>query len=132
MNLFTYGTLMVPEVWQAVVGREFATVRGEVQGFAVYRVRNSVYPVMVEAPPESCVAGLIYLDVDEAALAALDDFESELYDRVSVNALVASSETMPCHAYVLPARRAHFATNESWELSRFRLNDLAAYLKRLM
>jgi hypothetical protein len=35
MHVFTYGTLMFPEVWQAVVGREFATIEGTAAEFAI-------------------------------------------------------------------------------------------------
>ena len=44
MHVFTYGSLMFPEVWRIVVGREFETVDGEVAGYSIFRVDDAEYP----------------------------------------------------------------------------------------
>jgi gamma-glutamylcyclotransferase (GGCT)/AIG2-like uncharacterized protein YtfP len=130
MNLFAYGTLMFPEIWRRVVGRDFATLPATLAGYAVYHVANGVYPVMVAADADSPVSGLIYVDVDVASMALLDEYESDLYDRVAVIAS-ADDRRIECQAYVLPASRRSYASNEPWNAERFKSEALAEYLRRL-
>ena len=75
MHVFTYGTLMYPEVWRAVVGREFATVGGRAAGFAIYRVQDAVFPGIIAATPQEAAPGVVYLDVDQASVDRLDRFD---------------------------------------------------------
>ncbi len=123
VHVFTYGTLIFPEIWRAVVGREFASAPAAATGFAVHRVRDGVYPVMIRAEAASRVAGLVYFDVDDAALAALDTYESELYDRMTVT--LDAGGTVACQAYVLPPERDDFASGERWVAGRFEREELA-------
>ena len=51
MHVFTYGTLMYSEVWQAVAGRPAAAVQGKLAGFAIYRVRDQLFPGILSASP---------------------------------------------------------------------------------
>jgi hypothetical protein len=48
-HLFTYGTLMFPEVWQAVVGKEFQTLPAQLPNFQIFRVKDAVYPGIIAA-----------------------------------------------------------------------------------
>jgi gamma-glutamylcyclotransferase (GGCT)/AIG2-like uncharacterized protein YtfP len=130
MNLFTYGTLMFPEIWRRVVGRDFATLSATLVGYAVYRVRNGVYPVLVAADAGSQVRGLVYQDVDAGSLARLDEYESELYDRAAVIAF-AGEQRIECETYLLPEARRSYASEERWDADRFKSEALADYLRRL-
>jgi gamma-glutamylcyclotransferase (GGCT)/AIG2-like uncharacterized protein YtfP len=130
MNLFTYGTLMFPEIWRRVVGREFPTLSATLAGYAVYCVANGVYPVMVVADPDEQVHGLIYLDVDAASMALLDEYESDLYERVLVTACT-EDRRIECETYVLPEARRSFASDEPWNAERFKSEGLSDYLRRL-
>ena len=84
MHVFTYGTLMFAEVWKAVVGRKFETIQGTAAGYAIYRVRGTVYPAMTTASETSIVPGLVYLDVDAESIARLDRFEGPHYERLEI------------------------------------------------
>ncbi len=131
MNLFAYGTLMFPAVWRRVVGREFAAQPASVSGYAVFRVADGVYPVMVAAAPDDRVSGLVYRGIDDATLRLLDEYESDLYDRVEVQALFAGGELIACEAYVLPERNHAHASNGPWSAETFAREHLAGYLVRL-
>jgi gamma-glutamylcyclotransferase (GGCT)/AIG2-like uncharacterized protein YtfP len=131
MNLFTYGTLMFPEIWRRVVGRPFVTVPAMLAGYAVYRVAGGVYPVMVQAEPHVLVRGVIYFDVDDAALALLDEYESDLYDRVPVAATADDGRLIECQTYVLPPSRRSFASNVPWDAAWFKREALEQYVARL-
>ena len=71
MNLFTYGSLMVPSVMEAVTGRTFSARRAALADYVRFRVSGASYPGIV--PRWGVVIdGVVYLDVDAAAVACLD------------------------------------------------------------
>src|SRR4051794_24181265 len=84
MHVFTYGTLMFPEVWRAVVGRHFESVEGRAAGYAIFRVRDAVFPGILAAAEGSHVSGVVYLDVDLPTLQRLDAFEDAFYERRAI------------------------------------------------
>jgi gamma-glutamylcyclotransferase (GGCT)/AIG2-like uncharacterized protein YtfP len=131
MNLFAYGTLMFPEVWEQVVGRPFAAERATISGFAVRRVVDDVYPVLIHADKNSGVDGLVFRNVDHATLARLDAYESDFYQRLEVTATLSNGECLACQAYVLPERNRDAASAETWNADEFAVHSLAQYLQRL-
>jgi gamma-glutamylcyclotransferase (GGCT)/AIG2-like uncharacterized protein YtfP len=131
MHLFAYGTLTFPEVWERVVGKHFASEPATLDGFVVRRVVDDVYPVMISADDASRVCGLVYRDLDEAMLTHLDDYESDLYDRVAVTAKLSSGEAIECQAYVLPSRHLSHASESPWNSEEFAARQLASYMERL-
>ena len=102
MHVFTYGTLMFPEVWQAVVGRQFQTVEGTAKGFAIYRVMDAVFPGIVAGDERDMVRGVVYLDVDHASLTRLDLFEDDFYERQALWVDFADGQRRAAEAYVVP------------------------------
>ena len=114
MHIFTYGTLMFPQVWQAVVGRSFATVTGTLRGFAIYRVCDAVFPGIIKAGTESRVPGVVYLDVDEASLKRLDQFEDAIYCRETVMIDCHGGGVLQADAYVVPPEQFDALTDEPW------------------
>jgi gamma-glutamylcyclotransferase (GGCT)/AIG2-like uncharacterized protein YtfP len=119
MHVFTYGTLMFPEVWRAVVGREFATVEGTAGGFAAYRVRAAVFPGIVVARMSDKVRGVVYLDVDDSSLARLDIFEDDFYERQPLEIVCEDGHVRQANAYVVPAHRRTLLTDEPWDRDQF-------------
>jgi gamma-glutamylcyclotransferase (GGCT)/AIG2-like uncharacterized protein YtfP len=119
MHVFTYGTLMFPEVWQAVVGRSFTTIRGVVRGFAIYRVCDAVYPGIIASDATCVVEGLVYLDVDAASIAKLDAFESDFYERRTIAVACADGCELPADCYVVPHAARHALTAEPWSAAEF-------------
>lgn len=122
---------MFPEVWRAVTGREEPGVAAKIAGHAVFRVRDGVYPGMIWTGGASSVSGLVYLDVDEAAVNRLDQFEGAAYERRIVSVTTAEGATYKCCAYVTPTHKQHLLTREPWTPERFAANgDLARFMKR--
>jgi hypothetical protein len=122
---------MFPEVWQRVVGKQFASEPATLDGFLVRRVADDVYPVLIRGDEQDRAAGLVFSDIDDNALAALDAYESSFYDRIVVVAASATSEPLECQAYVLPERMRHRASDEPWTAEEFAARQLAAYMERL-
>jgi gamma-glutamylcyclotransferase (GGCT)/AIG2-like uncharacterized protein YtfP len=114
MHVFTYGTLMFPEVWQAVVGREFATVEGTAGGHAIFRVRDAVFPGITAAADKDAVPGVVYLDVDDRSIERLDRFEDDFYERQILWIDCDDGKRRDAGAYVVPAHNRAVLTDEPW------------------
>jgi gamma-glutamylcyclotransferase (GGCT)/AIG2-like uncharacterized protein YtfP len=119
MNVFAYGTLMFPEVWKAVVGREFASVEGTADGYAIYRVRDAVFPGIVAAGKRDAVRGVVYLDVDPESVARLDMFEDEFYRRETLSIDCDDDEHRSAEAYVVPNTNRAVLTEDIWQRDKF-------------
>jgi gamma-glutamylcyclotransferase (GGCT)/AIG2-like uncharacterized protein YtfP len=131
MNVFTYGTLMFPEVWRAVVGREFASVPGTAAGYAVYRVHGAEFPGITAAGEHERVRGVVYLDVDAAAVARLDRFEDDFYERRTLWIDCDDAQRRAAEAYVVPAERRAVLSDERWDRDAFvARGHLAEFIER--
>jgi gamma-glutamylcyclotransferase (GGCT)/AIG2-like uncharacterized protein YtfP len=119
MHVFTYGTLMFPEVWQAVVGQQFLSMEATASGYAIYRVRDAVFPGIIAAGELDTVRGVVYLDIDPASLARLDLFEDDFYRRESLWLNCDDGERRAADAYVVPQDNREVLTNETWQADRF-------------
>ncbi len=129
MHLFTYGTLVFPEVWQRIAVREATAERATLWGFAIYRVKNAVFPGIVRTGEEDCVAGVLYRDLDEDTLFELDAYESDFYERLTVSVVTEEGESVECQAYHVPDSRRDMLTDEPWDAQWFAEHKLANYLK---
>jgi gamma-glutamylcyclotransferase (GGCT)/AIG2-like uncharacterized protein YtfP len=130
MHVFTYGSLMFPEVWRIVAGREFQTVAGAADGYAIFRVAGAPYPGIV-ADAGSVVRGLVYLDVDDVSIARLDKFEGEFYERLSLSVDCRDGQRRAAVAYVVPEKNRHVLSAEPWTAESFVASGgLAEFIER--
>jgi len=118
---------MFPEVWQRIAVREFASLPATLPGFAIYRVKEALFPGIVRAEPADQVHGKVYLDLDEDSLFELDAYESDLYERRAV-VVAAEHGPLECTAYVIPESNRRALTSEVWDAEWFRQHQLAKYL----
>jgi len=84
-HVFTYGSLMFPEVWQRVVRGDYRSAPAVLDGHARFALAGETYPGAI-ARSGAIVAGIVYFDVSDADVAALDAFEGSQYrrDRVRI------------------------------------------------
>jgi gamma-glutamylcyclotransferase (GGCT)/AIG2-like uncharacterized protein YtfP len=128
MHLFTYGTLVFPEVWRRIAVREAAAERAVLSGYAIYRVKDAVFPGMVCADKKDRVPGVLYRDLDEDTLFELDAYESDFYRRETVTVVTQAGETVECQAYTVPDSRRDMLTDEPWDTEWFAEHELENYL----
>lgn len=89
-HVFTYGSLMFEKVWSRVVSGNYAAAAASLPGFRRQRVRGQDYPSLEQVDcsepgrTQAAVDGVLYLDVDGADIAALDEFEGADYRRIQV------------------------------------------------
>jgi len=126
VNIFTYGSLMFPEVWEAVTGNLHASQPGSIAGYVRRCVRDVTFPgIIATGFHTDQIDGVIYLGVEQRSLELLDDFESDFYDRLPVETDIGS-----CQAYVVPESNAGYLTEDLWDPEEFERLHLESYISR--
>jgi gamma-glutamylcyclotransferase (GGCT)/AIG2-like uncharacterized protein YtfP len=125
--VFVYGTLLLPEVIEAVTGRAGAARPARLAGFARRRLAGRSFPGLV-ADPRAEVRGALHEGLDAAALAALDRFEGELYERVRVRVELEDGGGASAWTYTLSPLGRPLVTGDAWDLADFAARDLDAFL----
>ena len=130
-DVFVYGSLMVPEVLEAVVGRHFDARPAELHGFARCSVadpdRRAKGPVLL-AEEGAVTWGLVLRGVDAASLARLDAFERRFH-LIEVD-VVTNGRAERVKMFELPDV-SRLPLVRGWSVEAFRARHLAAYLLRL-
>ncbi len=67
----------------------------------------------------SRVPGVLYLDVDADAIARLDRFEDDFYERRSITVACDDGRQLAADAYILPEESRHLLTDEPWTAADF-------------
>jgi gamma-glutamylcyclotransferase (GGCT)/AIG2-like uncharacterized protein YtfP len=129
MDIFTYGSLMYPAVWERVVSGDYPGQPATLHGFARRRIRGELYPGLVRAGPGGSVDGVLYRGVSARDVAALDHFEGEgdAYARIRVPVELADGAVVGAWTYLY----LHTAQVEesAWEPAGFEARDLPAFLE---
>ena len=127
MRLFSYGTLMLGEVMELVGGRRFTQRPALLAGFQRRRLRGEVYPAIVPAAATR-VEGVLWEDLDRAALARIDRFEGAIYERQEQPVEVADGEVRSAFVYVLRPEQRVLLLEYDWDEAEFRACHLRDYL----
>lgn len=124
--LFTYGSLMFPEVWEKVLQGSYERTRGTACGYARYSVSGMTYPGMI-AQAGSSVDGVVYFDISDDDLAILDAFEGENYQRRSVALQLADGRRIEAQTYLF--LEPEELSNQPWDPEQFAMQRfLQSYL----
>ncbi len=115
-HVFTYGSLMFADVWTRVVEGDYRSLRARLDDHARFEVRDQTYPGMV-AQQNSRVEGVLYLDVDDADLARLDQFEGDDYVRATLGVACEDGSARAAEAYVY--RLADRLSKTMWQPEAF-------------
>jgi gamma-glutamylcyclotransferase (GGCT)/AIG2-like uncharacterized protein YtfP len=127
--LFTYGTLQIPEVMEAVAGMELSWIAAEAPGFAQFRFMERIYPGMVSRKG-AMTQGRIYTSIHPQTWEILDRFEDPIYQRDLIKVHRFDGMNMMAHAYVLPLEQEHLLSSEIWRMKWFVENHLEGYVSR--
>ncbi len=128
-NVFTYGTLMLPEIMGMVTGREFAGTPAIARGCARYAIEGELYPGLVpEVGAET--RGVVYLDVDEESVSLLDRFEGEWYMRTTIRLETGTGDLIDADAYLLRDSERHRVSGTRWDIDVFRREGVEEFLRR--
>lgn len=126
MDLFVYGTLMVPSVMVSVCGHRRPGSRALLPGYRCRRVRGEVYPAIIPWAGDE-VAGLLYPGLSRHETALLDAFEGDQYTRETVEVRVAG-QIKNAMAYVLAADAHERLSTAPWTLQDFLRDGIDAFV----
>ncbi len=115
-HVFTYGSLMFPEVWSRVVAGSYASMTATLAGHGRFAIQDELYPGMVPAADAS-VRGTLYLDVAGDDLDRLDRFEGDEYRRLAVDVLGADGVVRMAETYIYRAAERLLASE--WHAGDF-------------
>jgi gamma-glutamylcyclotransferase (GGCT)/AIG2-like uncharacterized protein YtfP len=121
MNIFTYGSLMFPQVWERVVRSDYRATSARLDGYARFAIAGETYPGMV-AQRIASVQGVLYFEIAPQDLAALDAFEGAEYRREPVQVMLESGEAVSAttYVYLLPQKLSASAwLPEAFQMERF-------------
>lgn len=128
MNLFTYGSLMFPEVWNRVTGQPLTGQPATLPGHAARRLRGESYPVLVP-DPSSKTCGILYTHISPEAMHRLDQFEGRFYDRVTVSVLTEDGKAQEAWTYRAANPTHPDILSEPWEAEVFVRTHLPTFLE---
>ena len=127
-RLFSYGTLQLPEVMRAVIGQTYPGVNARLPGYALYRVKDAVYPGIIESPDDE-TSGILYRGMNDEDLKVLDLFEGELYERRLVQVNTEDGKSYDAWVYVISLKNKSYLTQETWHLKIFIKEGLDTFMK---
>lgn len=127
MNLFTYGSLMFPEVWERVTGLSGPGAPACLADHAARRIRGQTYPALV-ASAGDLTEGVLYQEVTPEAVARLDAFEGPFYDRVMVGVMLPDGAATSAWVYRASRQDDPDILPEPWQAGCFRRDHLRQFL----
>ena len=130
-NLFVYGTLMFPDVYQQVVGHYPAYQEVVLKGFERRRVVHNgepcAYPALVV--DDNQIIGKLIENVSSAAMVLLDRYEGEEYTRLKVN-VWSGNKVTSAYTYIW-----NFTSEDQlgdiWDPEAFYKDELSDYLRMM-
>jgi gamma-glutamylcyclotransferase (GGCT)/AIG2-like uncharacterized protein YtfP len=126
-SVFTYGTLEVPDVMEAVTGRVFDSAEAITDGYARYLLKGRIYPGMTPVSGQA-TSGRVYFNVSRGTLERLDEFEDDIYVRQWIPVRTDEGHGFNAYAYIIePKDRAVLSMNP-WIREKFVKDHLATYL----
>ena len=125
-HLFFYGTLMCPEVYEAITGKPLEAESATLSHFKIYSLQNRVYPGIIPSQ-DSEVKGLVTI-ADQETLDRLDYFEGEEYTRTLVEVIDTKKQLMKAWTYILKVSHYSLAQEEGWDYEKFVKVHLENYL----
>lgn len=135
-NIFLYGSLMAPEVWERVAGASAEMHDAVITDHARYRVEDALYPAMVPQPGSS-VSGKLILDLPEQQLDRLNKFEG-IGDGFDLGEYQLTPVRVECDGapvdamtYMATPELRQRMTNEEWDPVFFALR-ISDYMKTIV
>ncbi len=128
-RLFTYGTLMVPDVIETVIGRSVGeSLSATLKEYGCYQVRDRAFPAIVPESGQQTL-GRLYPALDQDALGRLDFYEGKLYLRCRVNVHLPDGAQLDAWTYVFTPEARVLLTDLPWQLDYFVERQLARFLQ---
>ena len=125
INLFTYGTLMFPEVMTAVIGRKVESCEMGLSGWRRFALNGCLYPGAVRDPAKK-IFGVCWRKLSPVDLEKLDRFEGAEYARVA-SGCVEVDVNLEVYAWL----DLRLDAQEDWSPELFKERHLKQYLRTI-
>lgn len=131
VNFFAYGTLQIPEVFEAVTGRRGGAGPARLEGYARYRLTGLHYPGLV-AQAGAHTEGVLFRGLGASEMARLDLFEDDFYERLTLPVATGAVGVVNAEVYVIRAGRLELIDPRPWSLEVFRRDHLGSFMARCL
>ncbi len=128
MHLFSYGTLQFPLLMARISGTRRTGRPATLDDYGCYTLIGTVYPG-IRPEPGALTRGVVYEDIDATALARLDRFEGDEYQRQPVEVRLADAQTLEAWVYVIRPELHEAMSSTPWDRDRFERYHLASWLR---
>ncbi len=126
-NLFAYGTLRLPEVIEALLGKKLESEPFQVTNFIRKTMRGQIYPGVIHSKG-AIVDGSLYVGIDDYSMHVLDTFEDEVYERQLISVNSSINGIVEAKIYVVPETHVSILGENDWNIEEFRAGHLASYV----
>ena len=127
-SLFCYGTLQIPMVMAKVIQRIPEGKQARIAGMQAVKFSGKSYPG-IQKSAGNALSGVIYSDINEKELQALDQFEGGEYFRDSIRATNLESGTEEtCFIYKVKPEYLKNLSPTPWRLKDFLINDIDDFM----
>ena len=116
-GLFAYGTLMATDIMRRACRHEGPSTPARLRNYFRGTILDETYPGIVSATGAN-VTGLYYPDLTRSAIGRLDEFEGEMYERITVDVETASG-LVSAQTYVIRPCFRHMVTSVPWAFDAF-------------
>lgn len=127
-SVFTYGTLEVPEVMEAVTGEVFDSAEAITEGYARYLLKGRIFPGMTPVPGY-ITSGRVYFGVSPRAIRLLDRFEDRFYVRQVIPVRTDAGYWSHAYAYIIQSQDREVLSLNPWIREKFVEDYLSSYLE---
>ncbi|MDX1765190.1 MAG: gamma-glutamylcyclotransferase family protein [bacterium] len=128
INLFTYGSLMFEAVWSRVVSATCEKQQARLTGYSRREVAGETYPALVPGSRHDRVDGMVYFDLREKDMAALDRFEGDQYYRTREVCLLSDGRSMTAWVFIFKPEYGHRVKTSVWHPEQFAESGIVSFL----
>jgi len=127
-HLFTYGTLELSEVFEAITGKPANGIPATAENYGRYLLQGESYPGII-AVDGVVTHGTLYLDLDAESLQKIDHYEDTCYEKHQLRVITADQQEFEAMAYVIPSAKSQLLSDRSWDQQYFIKEHLQSFLR---
>ena len=126
MHLFTYGSLMFPQVWSVVVRGDYKKQSARLHGHQRRSIKGETYPAAIVALAADYIDGQLYLNINDEDMQRLDQFEGNDYEKIKAPVTLADNSRVMATVY-LYCHHEKLAAQE-WDVQWFEREGIKTFL----
>ena len=119
MNIFTYGSLMIPSIFVSATGRQLVSQRAYLYDYGRFCLQQDTYPGMI-AVKGDITEGMVYFDANNSDIQKLDVFEGDYYRRTPVCVFLDDKTVIGAQSYVIKPEYRHILSDRHWDFEVFK------------